>query len=152
RPVSIDSTAFVNDYRQLRTFEPGDPLRTPEGVVYPYMIANRGAGHAYGFETSANWDVLPRWNLLANYSYINLVLDQGASHDPTFMGKAGEVPHHQLALRSQWFLPHDVRLIHAVYYVDNLPTDHLTSYVRFDTQVIWQPTNGVELAVVGQNL
>ncbi|MGO9108337.1 MAG: TonB-dependent receptor plug domain-containing protein [Thermoguttaceae bacterium] len=150
--VSIDSTAFINDYTKLTTYEPGTPIVTPDGVYYPYNAANLGAGHAYGFETSAKWEVSSRWNLLANYSYINLLLDQGASQDPTFQSKAGEVPHHQFMFRSQLFLPHDVQLVDAVYYVDRLPADSIDSYVRFDTQVLWQATSGIELALVGQNL
>ena len=89
---------------------------------------------------------------MANYSYINLLLDQGASQDPTFLTKEGEVPHHQFMLRSQLFLPHDVQLVNSAYYVDRLPADSIDSYVRFDTQVIWQATSGIELAFVGQNL
>ena len=150
--VSIDSTAFINDYTKLITYEPGTPYVVPGGMYFPYLLSNLGAGRAYGFETSAKWEVTSRWNLLANYSYINLLLDQGASQDPTFLQKDGEVPHHQFMLRSQLFLPHDVQLVNAVYYVDRLPADSIDSYVRLDTQLIWQATSGIELALVGQNL
>jgi len=152
--LSIDSTAFINDYTKLITYEPGTPTLAPDGInfYYPYFLSNLGAGRAYGFETSAKWEVTPRWNLLANYSYINLLLNQGASQDPTFLSKDGEVPHHQFMVRSQLFLPHDVQLVNAVYYVDKLPSESIDSYVRLDTQLIWQATSGIELALVGQNL
>lgn len=146
--INIDATAFINDYRNLATLEPG----APDGVYLPYYFSNLGAGRAYGFETTTTWDVLSNWNLLANYSYINLVLDAGASQDFTFMGQEGNVPHHQFMLRSQLFLPHDVQLINTGYFVDNLPNANVDAYLRFDTQVIWKATENVELALVGQNL
>jgi iron complex outermembrane receptor protein len=150
--ISIDSTAFINDYTKLNTFEPGAPIVTADGTYLPYNLSNLGAGHAYGFETNVKWEVTSRWNLLANYSYINLLLDSGSSQDPTFQVKSGEVPHHQFMLRSQLFLPHDVQLVNTAYYVDRLPADSIDSYIRFDTQLIWQATSNIELALVGQNL
>lgn len=147
--LSIDNTAFINDYDKLSTLEPG----ALDGIYLPYYFSNLGEGKAYGFETSTSWDVTSRWNLLANYSYINLVLDQDASsQDPVFEGQEGNAPHHQLMLRSQLFLPRDMRLINTGYYVDELPNPGVDSYLRFDTQVIWKVTEGIELALVGQNL
>jgi iron complex outermembrane receptor protein len=147
--VSIDSTAFINEYNKLGTIEPG----ALDGIDLPYYFSNLGKGRAYGFETSVTWDVTSKWNLLANYSYINLLLDQNpASQDPIFLNQSGAIPHHQAMLRSQLFLPHDVRLVNALYYVDRLPSESINSYVRFDTQVIWQAMSGLELALTGQNL
>lgn len=152
--LSIDTTAFINDYNNLATFEQQDLVDSGDATNFylPYQINNLGSGKAYGFETSANWDVSSRWNLLANYSYINLVLDKAASTDPTFMDQEGNIPHHQFMLRSQHYLPNDVRLINTGYYVSRLTTSNTDAYLRFDSQVIWQPMNGIELALVGQNL
>jgi iron complex outermembrane receptor protein len=149
---SFDSTAFINDYRKLTTYEPQAPIAVGGGAYIPLTLANLGSGHAYGFETSATWEVASNWNLLANYSYLNLILDKNSSQDPTFMGQEERIPHNQAMLRSEWFLPNDVRLIGTGYYVDSLPQRAVESYVRFDAQAIWQPMNGLELALVGQNL
>lgn len=150
--VTVDSTAFINDYSKLRTFEPGDLEFPGADIIAPYNISNVGSGKAYGFETSVNWDVTKEWSLLANYSYINMVLDSNGSQDPTFLSQEGRVPHHQISLRSQLYLPHDVRLVNTAYYTDELPADSIDSYIRFDTQVIWQATNNIEVSLVGQNL
>jgi iron complex outermembrane receptor protein len=97
--------------------------------------------------------VTSRWKLLANYSYINLIMEQAPdSLDPTFSTQNGLVPHNQFMIRSQWFMPHDTQLINTAYYVDQLPASSIDSYLRFDTQVIWQAMNGVEVSLVGQNL
>jgi len=148
--LSIDSTAYINEYNKLETFEPG--TLQSEDTIQPLTISNLGAGHAYGFETTAKWDVTSRWNLLANYSYINLILDQGSSQDTTFLGQSALAPHNQFMVRSQLFLPHDVQFINSAYYVDKLPTDSIDSYLRFDTQLIWQAMKGLEFSLVGQNL
>jgi iron complex outermembrane recepter protein len=150
--VTIDSTAFLNDYKNLRTFEPLTPEITPDGVYLPFQLNNLGKGKAYGFETAINWDATSRWSLNANYSYINLVLEQGSSLDPTFKDQEGQTPHHQLMMNSQLFLPYDFQLINTGYYVSALKTSDVDAYFRFDTQIIWQAGNGIELALVGQNL
>jgi iron complex outermembrane receptor protein len=151
--VSLDSTAFINDYSNLTTYEPLALAPAPGGYFYqPFQINRLGAGHAYGFEESATWDVTAIWNLKANYSYINLLLDQGTSQDPTFKGQSGDVAHHQFMLRSQLYLPHDVRLVNTGYYVGSLPNQNVDPYFRFDTQAIWKATEGIELSLDGQNL
>jgi len=151
--VSLDSTAFINDYRKLATNEPLAFIDAGGGNFYaPYQINNLGSGRAYGFEESADWDVTPTWNLVANYSYINLLLDQSQTLDPTFKGQEGNVAHHQFMLRSQLYLPHDVRLINTAYYVDRLPNQSVDAYARFDMEVIWKATEGIELSLNAQNM
>jgi len=150
--ISIDTTAFINDYQKLRTLEPGPVVVTPTETFAPYMFSQLGKGRAYGFEASATWDVTSRWDLRANYSYINLVLDQGASQDPIFLSQQGQTPHNQFSARSRVYLPYDVQMVDTVYYVDKLPAENISGYLRFDTQFIWQATPGLEFALVGQNL
>lgn len=54
RAVSFDSTAFINDYSKLATFEPLPLVDAGGGNYYsPYQIHNLGSGHAYGFEESS---------------------------------------------------------------------------------------------------
>ena len=52
------------------------------------------------------------------------------TQDPTFQGQAGNVPHHQFMLRSQLFLPNDVRLVNTGYYVGSLPNQNVDAYLR----------------------
>jgi len=150
--VSIDTTAFINDYEKLRTLEPGPAIVTPTEIFSPYYFSQLGKGRTYGFEASTTWDVTSRWDLRANYSYINLVLDQGASQDPIFLAQEGQTPHNQFSIRSRVYLPYDVQMVDTVYYVDRLPGEDIPAYLRFDTQFIWQAAPGLEFAVVGQNL
>lgn len=147
--VSFDNTVFMNDYDKLATFEPG----APDGIFLPYYFNNLGKAHSYGFETSVNWEVTARWNLLANYSYINLVLEQDPSSlDTTFLAQEKNVPHHQFMIRSQVYLPHDVRLVNTAYYISERESAAVDAYLRLDAQVIWKATDSIELSLVGQNL
>lgn len=147
--VSFDNTAFINDYSNLSTLEPG----APDGIYLPYYFNNLGEGRSYGFETSATWDVTSNWSLLGNYSYINLMLKQDpASLDPLFKGQEGDVAHHQFMIRSQLFLPHNVQLVNLGYYVGRLPNAGIPAYFRFDTQLLWKVTDNMEVSLVGQNL
>lgn len=146
--LTIDSAAFINDYSKLATLEPG----AIDGIYIPYYYSNFGEGKAYGFETSALWDVTSRWSLLGNYSYINLLLDNRNTQDTTFRGQEGNIPHHKFMVRSQVFLPYDLRLINTGYYTGRLSNQVVASYFRFDTQILWKATDRLELALVGQNL
>ncbi len=151
--LTLDSTAFINNYSRLTTYEPLDAVDAGGGNFYlPFEISTLGSGRAYGFETSATWDATSIWNLKANYSYINLLLDKGISQDTLFKGQEGDAPHHKFMLRSQLYLPHDVRLINTGYYVGELPNQSVDAYFRFDTQIIWKATDNIEISLDGQNL
>ncbi len=151
--LTFDVASFINDYDELRTYEIGATQITPDGIVDPFTYANLGEGKTYGFEISSEWDVNSRWNVLASYSYINgHVKTKPSSTDFTLEQEETKTPQNQFSLRSQVFLPQDVRLVNILYYVDELRQFGIDDYMRFDTQVIWQPTHGVELSLVGQNL
>ncbi len=150
--VTIDSTVFLNTYDSLRTFEPANPQLVAGGMIMPYELNKIGKGSTHGFESSINWDVNSQWNLLANYSYLNMNLDENGSQDPTFLLQEDANPEHQISLRSQLFLPNDVQVINSAYYVSRLQALEIDKYLRFDTQLIWQPMVGMELSLVGQNL
>lgn len=150
--VTIDSTVFLNDYDQLRTFEPLLPQLAAGGTFLPFELNKIGKGKTHGFESSVNWDVNSSWSLLANYSYLNINLDENGSLDPSFLSQEDAAPAHQVSLRSQLFLPYDVQLINAAHYVTELDSLGIDDYLKFDTQLFWQPTTGVELSLVGQNL
>lgn len=151
--LTFDSTVFINDYNNLETLEPLDLVDAGGGNFYvPFQASNLGEGRAYGFEESVNWDVTSIWNLKGSYSYINLLLDKNSSQDTTFMGKADDIPHHKFMLRSQLYLPNDVRLINTGYYVGKLANQGIDPYFRFDTRIVWKATNNIELSLDGQNL
>jgi len=68
------------------------------------------------------------------------------------MSSPQDNPQHQFSLRSELDLPYDLEFDTALYYVDNLSNQGVSSYVRADARLGWKPLKNLELALVGQNL
>lgn len=149
----FDITAFFNDYDKIRTqgFDPD--LTTPPDPALGLLGGNDATAESYGLEVSATWDVVDNWQLNAGYSYLHLdiKLDDGVI-DPVIILDDGKSPKHQFNIRSQLYLPHNIELSNSLYYVDNLSSINIPSYVRFDSKILWSPKPGLELSMVGQNL
>lgn len=157
--VSIDATAFYNDYANLDSFELTSPTLNTTGPFTPpyldlnYEIFNNNYGESYGFELATNWQAKDWWKLSANYAFITLDLHTKPGHsDIFFVADEGRTPKNTFSLGSHMNLPHNVEFDNFLYYVDNLSTVNIDNYIRFDTRVGWKPMDGVELSLVGQNL
>lgn len=153
--LSIDTSAFMFDYDDLRTTGAGIPFSLPDTAL-PVILDNRGKAESYGFEMTATWDATSYWQLSAAYSYITISthVEQNSSTD--ILGllalDEGRSPHNQFNIRSSLSLPYNVKVDNALYYADNLSTIGIPSYMRFDTRIAWQPVPHLEFSVVGQNL
>lgn len=154
--VSLDAAVFYHDYDTLRTFEAGTPAPAFSPVFggylqVPYIVDNKGSGTSYGAELSGTWNVTDRWRLQGSYTYLetDLELDSGST-DIFLTDDEGRNPEHQVTLRSQLNLPHDVELDNTVYYVDEL--DNVDDYVRVDARLGWQATPNIQVNAIGRNL
>ncbi len=155
--VSIDMTAFHNQYRNLRSFEQGATLPQTSPVPYteiPIYQGNRVHGSTEGLELSTKIRAADRWTLSPGYALLrmNLRNDAGSRDDTTVPNVEGSSPRHQAQLRSALDVSHAVTWNVAAYYVDRLPAQQVSSYVRIDTNLTWQPTDTLMVSVVGQNL
>lgn len=147
--VSLDATAFYNDYGDLRTFESDGGTNI--------VADNTGYGETYGFELASRFSVTRDWNLYANYSFITLDmhLDPGAAEPVASLSlnaNEGLSAKNRLSLLSRVNLPYNLELDNNVMYVDNLSGLSIPGYVRVDARLGWKPKKGVELSLVGQNL
>jgi iron complex outermembrane receptor protein len=90
----------------------------------------------------------------AAYTYLHLDIDHDDSGAlPGFTVHAeGRDPTHQLSLRSSFDLGEDWEFDFWGRYVSELPERGVDSYFTFDLRLGWRPVDGVELAIVGQNL
>jgi iron complex outermembrane receptor protein len=155
--VSLDLALFYNDYRNLRTTDPGGPDfgTLPAYVTIPVRAGNNLDAQAYGGELAASFQVLENWRLRAGYSYLRIDADP-QSATPEVVAQAASVegssPENQVFLVSQWDLPHDVTVDAVVRWVDRLEALDVPGYVTGDLRLAWRPRPGWELAVVGQNL
>jgi len=78
-----------------------DAIRfVPELLADTSTAQNIGTQTGYGFEIEGKWKFGKNFNLLSNYAF-QRAKDENANHD------AGNAPHHQIYLRTDWqFLPH----------------------------------------------
>jgi iron complex outermembrane receptor protein len=155
--VTLDFAAFANVYDDLRSFDAGapafNPTAAPPRITVPIGVNNKLSGETYGFEVAANWNVTPDWRLSAAYTFITLSLHQSSdSTDAATQAQdEGTSPRNQVQLHSYYNLIKDLELNGSVYYVENLRTGDVPSYVRVDANVTWRPRPGLELAVGVQN-
>ncbi len=155
--LSIDTTAFYNDYDRLASSTLLTPFTVNNGIdplhlVLPLLAENDMSGDVYGIELAGSWRVTNGWKLSAAYSYLNILL-----HAPTVAGLSQETaekrsPQHQANIRSYWNLSENWTLDTMAYYVGRLPADDVDDYVRVDINAGWRVLDNLHVNLVGQNL
>ena len=153
--LSLDFTAFYNDYRNLSSTVRGTPYfeatPAPPHAVVPLTFANTLQGEVYGVEGAATARLTDGWQVRAGYTFTQMQLHQqggtGADESPE-----GASPHHRFFLHSMLNLPHDVQFDGVLRYVDSLPALQIPSYVEMDLRLSWKPWKNTEFSLVGQNL
>lgn len=154
--VSVDIAAFVNDYRDLRTVEPGAIIQqlshNPPHLVQPMYWRNLSSAKVVGIEVSSNYRISPSWSIMASYSrhHMNQFLDPtsmdtNTSYDVTLARE-------QFQLRSYLDLPNGLELDAMLYYVDPVNGHGVPKYTRLDMRLGWRRTHALALSIEGQNL
>ncbi|MCI5050559.1 MAG: TonB-dependent receptor [Rickettsiales bacterium] len=154
--LAFDFAAFYNDYDKLISGAPGAArLVTNGGITYleiPQILANGAEAESYGIEVAANWTPYRWWKLRANYSYMELDFSNNAG---SLLLTDGKTPSHQAYLSSSIDLPYDIEFDQSLLYVDELDpnaTLDIADYLRLDLRLGWQPVEGLDISLVGQNL
>ena len=89
----------------------------------------------------------------SSYSYINLDLKTKAgSSDIALEDEENKIPHNQFNIRSNIQITDDIDLTNTIYYVDKLQLYNIKDYLRFDARIAWKADDGIDIALVGQNL
>ncbi len=159
RDMSLDIAAFYNDYASLFTLEQGASFTENGFSILPLTFANRSRGYSVGVETTAKWQVSPKWQLSGSYAWHRISIDtQAGSTDTTQENNETNSPKHQFTLRSSAELGSEVFMDNTLYFVDNIQADGFTSslavpdYWRLDTRLSWKPNAHMTLEAIGQNL
>lgn len=152
--MQFDISSFYNTYTNLQTFEQG----YTDGVTKYYLDAENNAfGESYGVELGSRFSVTKDWNLYANYSFmlLDIHLKDGIFEPaPTVSSESNETrsAKNKFNVLSRLNLPNHIEFDNNLYYVDNISSIGIPSYIRFDTRIGWKPLEGFELSFVGQNL
>ncbi len=156
--LSLDVALFYNDYDQLRATELQSPQLEfsppPPHLIIPTQLGNEMEGQTYGLELSVDWQVAGNWRLQGAYSLwaADLTAEVASVAEENLSLVEDASPRHQVSLRSSLNLPGNVELDLWGRYVDRLPAFDISSYVTLDAKLAWMPMDGLELALVGQNL
>ena len=114
-------------------------------------LTNFGEGKTYGVEAWGGYDLTPSWRVSAGLSTLHKDLAAPASAlDVSGLVSMGDDPDYQLLVRSQSRLRDDLDLDIRLRAVDDLAT--VDGYVEADVRLGWQVRDGLELALVGENL
>jgi iron complex outermembrane receptor protein len=154
--LSIDTTIFVNTYRNLQSIEDSPDIfqSDPRLLIHPKTFSDKLRGTTDGIELTAAWKPTSRWTLSPGYSFLQMRLHtESDSLDTTSVADiVGTNPIQQAQLRSHVELSHGFSWDAAAYFVDRLPSALIASYARIDTQLTWRMSESTELSFVGQNL
>lgn len=126
-----------------------DPTNTTVTVL-------QGEQRVRGFEISASGSLLPNWNLIAGYTYLNSEIVK--SRNPAEVGREMmNTPRHTAALWTTYDLPYGVTIGGGVSYVDSrygnpANTVRVPAYARYDATISWNVTPGLTARVNGLNL
>ncbi|MFT5092121.1 MAG: iron complex outermembrane receptor protein [Porticoccaceae bacterium] len=138
---SLDTTVFFHDYNDVVGSTIGAPtFQLPEGPVLPLVANNENSAQTYGFEVASSWQIAPWWRTFGSYSFLRVVGVE--SHDP----------HNRFYLQSSWDITETVEFDAVLRYVDSVPDSAVNNYTAMDLRLSWEPTDGMEVFVVGRNL
>lgn len=147
--ISLDLALFYNRYDRLRTGTVGaffvEASPPPAHLVVPILLENDMHGRTRGVEVSGNFQLAPWWLIQATYSHLHMNMNQGDLHHRS--------PHQQAWLRSAMDLPGNLTADVTARYVGGMPAFDVKAYAEVDVRLAWRdPSNGIEAALVGQNL
>ena len=144
----FDWNLFINEYKDLFL---SSELEI-EGQ--PPVDENDPIGaHVRGFEISAHWYPLDDWRLIATYNYLNVnTTVRKISQKPYALLEEGSSPRNQASLRSMYDFTRHLQFDTSIYYVDNIPSQHVPHYTRVDLRVGWKPILDLDLSLGVRNL
>lgn len=149
--VSIDFTAFYNNYKKLLLPLRKAPIPASGVIELPNTITNNAKTKTYGIEIATVWQMLDWWRWDANYSLLITDVD---SQKETI----DRSPQQRVSLRSALSPWHNFDIDILFRYVDRNTSNGISGntiindYVSMDIRLAWKPVNNIELSLVGQNL
>jgi iron complex outermembrane receptor protein len=162
--VSIDLTAYFDDWANVQTTEPSgsffEAVPVPAHEVQTLTYENLMHGESHGVEIMANWKVRDRWSLSAGLAaqHVDMRTDPQSADTQTALFVDHGSPDSAIQLRSHFDVSGSLSWDVSTYYVGALenqgPLSNVTipSYIRMDSGLTWRVGEGVSISVAGQNL
>ncbi len=154
--LSFDISVFYNVYDDLATNELTSSsfvFGFPPIISQSLQFDNKMDGETYGFELSTKYQVADWWRVSVGYSYLQMELHKDSlSNDSTAEIAEKENPHHQFQMHSYINLPYNLEFDTAVYYVENIPQEDVSGYIRLDARLGWHLNENLDVSIGLQNL
>ncbi len=155
--LSVDVTAFFNDYDRLSTvgFLPTSTVNNgidPQYLLFPINAVNGMTGETYGLEIFGEWKVSEDWKLSVGYSYLDIFLHVPLNNGFDLETAEHQSPENQVNVRSYWNITPDWSLDTGIYYVDELEAGNVGDYVRLDMNLGYKINENLRFNLTGQNL
>ena len=155
--ISFDLATFYNIYDGLAAPQVSEPFSEstpePKHLVIPIKFANNLSSEAYGFEMGVNLNLTKRWRVNTGMSWIRILTSiDSTAFEFGFESAIGEAPRYQIHLRSSLNLQDNLGLDAAIYHVDRLRIQDISSYTRLDLRLWWRPVKSLDLSIGVQNL
>ena len=151
-------SAFYNDYHNLRS-ESEKITPTSLTSLIDINFQNNLEGDTYGFELSADYQLLTWWRLHAGYDLLkeNIHVKPGAIDVDKGLNETAD-PENQVFLRSSMDLPGHTELDANARWIDTVRNNNgstvgtVPGYFELDVRLGWHVTKNLEVSIVGQNL
>ncbi len=155
----LDVTAFYNNYNGLQGYGPpgigesADPPPLHLFFLLPY--ANSIEGDTVGSEIAPDWKITHWWQVRGSYSFLHMALRNKPGFTDignllsSYMGSS---PSSLVSFQSLFNLPKHFELDATYRYTSALPAYSVAAYSTADLRLGWHFGEGLEFAVVGQNL
>jgi iron complex outermembrane receptor protein len=155
--LSLDTTAFFNNYDSLRSVEPGvptfEPAPSPAHALVPLTLENELKGRTFGAELAALWQIIDGWRIQGSYTFLKMALSpkRGSLDTNSELSERAD-PANQVYVHSSLDVSKSIHFDVTARYVDILSSRHIPSYFEADVRLAWDITENLEVSVVGQNL
>ncbi len=166
--VSVDVSAFSNDYRRLRDNNPGglycdstgeaiDPLAPPPAclatstsVLYRFVFGSGQKVRTRGAELAMDWRAQDWLRITGTYTYLHAQLRSAGM--PFNQPVVGSDPEHQFSLRGELAVRKNLDLDVWIRHVGEQPALAIGEYWTADLHAAWRPRATLEASLTVQNL
>jgi iron complex outermembrane receptor protein len=157
---SLDVAIFYNNYSDLYTVQPSF---SAFGIDYVFL--NGVSGYGRGGEIAADWKPTEKLTLEATYSFLDMEfsadeLEAITTNVEDFITSAS--PEHMVSVRAAVDFLDNWQCNLWLRYIDEITTRNSTNlldqtreledYYLLDINLVWSPTEHMDISLVGQNL
>ncbi|MGE0363543.1 MAG: TonB-dependent receptor plug domain-containing protein [Vicinamibacterales bacterium] len=149
---------FFNDLRDVLSTEllPAfvESAPPPARLILPVTFANGLHGNSHGLEATIDWRPRPWLRATGGYSWLRLQLTRDPRSADVSQERRNEglSPRHQGQIGLSADLGRRVQVDWAWRAVSRLPAGPVPGYSTSNLRLSWQPRDGLEAALVGQDL